>query len=94
LLAFFPYVPAEPGLPDDLFSNQISQFGLNFGGSCKGRYWSIFWPVGTFCGDLVYIFCGYLVYFPPFWYVDQEKRGNPATKLNPAPQTKRITWLE
>jgi hypothetical protein len=29
------------GLPDGLFSNQKSQFWVNFGGSCYGKSWYI-----------------------------------------------------
>jgi hypothetical protein len=29
--------------------------------------WPILWPIGLFCDHLVYIFCGYLVYFPVFF---------------------------
>jgi hypothetical protein len=29
---------AGTGMPDDLFSNEKSQFGVNFGGSCNGKF--------------------------------------------------------
>jgi hypothetical protein len=31
--------------------------------------WSILLPYGIFCGNLVYIFNGYVVYIFPIWYV-------------------------
>jgi hypothetical protein len=72
------------GLPDGLFSNQKSQFGLILEGLAMDN-------LGIFYDNLVYfkavenilwpfgIFCGNLVYFPPFWYFGQR---NLATLLN------------
>jgi hypothetical protein len=31
-----------------VFEPKISN-GVNFGGSCNGKYWYIFWPFGIFC---------------------------------------------
>jgi hypothetical protein len=49
---------------------------VNFGGSCNGRCWYILWPFGLSYGHLVYLFNGYLVYFPRFAMLSQEKSGN------------------
>jgi hypothetical protein len=38
---------------------------------------SILWLFGVFFGHLVYVSYGYLVYFPHFGKLYQEKSGNP-----------------
>jgi hypothetical protein len=53
------------GLPDGLFSNQKSQFWVNFGVSCNGRCWYILWPFDQFYGHLVYIMAIWHI-FPRF----------------------------
>jgi hypothetical protein len=55
----------------------------NFGGSCNGRHWYIFWPFGLPHRQLGFlwpfgIFNGLLVHFFPLWYLNREKSGNPA----------------
>jgi hypothetical protein len=50
------------GLPDGLFSNQKSKFGLFLEGLAM---------------EDVSIFYGHLVYFPPFWYVVPRKIWQP-----------------
>jgi hypothetical protein len=49
-----------PGLPDDIFSNQTSQFGLILEGLAME-------DVDIFYGHLAY-FTGHLVYFIAIWY--------------------------
>jgi hypothetical protein len=51
---------SNPGMPDGLFSNQKSQIGVNFVGSCNGKCWYIicafcllYGPLETFYGHLV-----------------------------------------
>jgi hypothetical protein len=68
-------------LPDGLFSNQKSQFGLILEGLAREN-------LGIFFGHLVYftatgnilwsfgIFFGHLVYFPRFGILNEEKSGN------------------
>jgi hypothetical protein len=48
--------------------------------------WYILWPFGIFCGHLVYFVAicyilYFLVYFPQFGMLYQEKSGNPAVIL-------------
>jgi hypothetical protein len=72
-------------LPDGIVSNQKSQFGSILAGSCNGRCWyfyghlvyfaakwHILWPIGTFCG--------HLVYFSRFGMLTREKSGNPGNR--------------
>jgi hypothetical protein len=54
-------VYSEPGLPDGLFSNQKSQFLVNFGGSSNGKSWYILRPFG--------LFYSHLKYFMASWYI-------------------------
>jgi hypothetical protein len=56
--------------------NQKSQFWANFGGSCNGRCWYIWWPNGPIYGHLVYfvaileyLMVIYVVYFVVIWYI-------------------------
>jgi hypothetical protein len=56
---------------------------VNFGGSCNERYWHVLWPFGLFYGRFVYLVdVGYLVFFPRFGMLYQEKSGNPGQHLN------------
>jgi hypothetical protein len=54
-------------------------------GKCCGHLvyfvaiWYILWPFGIFCGHLLYFI--FLVYFPQFGMLYQEKSGNPAVIL-------------
>jgi hypothetical protein len=50
-----PVCQLLPGLPDDIFSYQKSQFGINYGGPWNGKCLYILWPFGIFDGHLVYI---------------------------------------
>jgi hypothetical protein len=53
---------------------------VNLGGSCNGRYFYIFVHLVYFdivYGHVVGIFCGNLVYFPPFWYIVPRKIWQP-----------------
>jgi hypothetical protein len=72
----------DTGLPDGLFSNQKSQFGVILVGLAienLGIFYehlvyftailTILWPFG--------IFCGHLVNFSPFWYVVPRKIWQP-----------------
>jgi hypothetical protein len=54
---------------------------LNFGRSCNGRCWSILWPFGIGILRPFGIFYGYLVYFPRFGMLYQEKSGNPVRRV-------------
>jgi hypothetical protein len=73
-------------LPDGLFSNQKSQFGLilvGLGMENLGIFYNhlvyftvvgiMLWPFG--------IFCGHLVYFSRFGILYQEISGNPAKNV-------------
>jgi hypothetical protein len=62
------------GLPDGIFSYQKSKFGCTY----FIAVWNILRPFDTYILRPVGIVCGYLVYFPPFWYVVPKKSGNPA----------------
>jgi hypothetical protein len=59
------------GLPDGLFSNQKSQFWINFGGPCNGKSWYILWPFGLF-------YC-YWKYLMAIWYFVPRKIWQPWT---------------
>jgi hypothetical protein len=80
-------------LPDGLFSNQKYQFWVNFGGSCDGRcwymyfmaIWYILWSFRIFYGRLVFQMAIWYTYFMVIWYIFpvfgklyQEKSGNHA----------------
>jgi hypothetical protein len=65
------------------------QIWVNFGGSCKGRFWSILWTSGLFYGHLVYVLNGHLVnfvsicyIFPRFGMLHLEKSGNPGADMS------------
>jgi hypothetical protein len=45
--------------------------------------WSILWPFGLFYGHFG-LFCGYLVYFSPFWYVAPRKSWQSWTLQSPS----------
>jgi hypothetical protein len=74
------------GMPDALFSNQISKFGKFLEGLEME-------DVGIFCGHLVHftVFCyilwtsgivrGNLVHFPPFWYFVPRKIWQPCSTM-------------
>jgi hypothetical protein len=81
------------GLPDGIyFLNQKSKFRYILGGlGMENRYWSIFgylmhftaiwhvlWKFGIFSGNLVYFVV--IWYFLPFWFVAQNKSGNPVSR--------------
>jgi hypothetical protein len=55
----------KPVLPDGLFSDQKSHFGVNFGGSCKRRCWHILWKFCRFYVHLIYSNPN----FGRFWYI-------------------------
>jgi hypothetical protein len=57
------------------------QIWVKFGGSCNRRYWNILCLFGLFYDHSVYIFCGHLDYFPPFWYVALIKIWHPCLSL-------------
>jgi hypothetical protein len=63
------------GLPDGIFAKKyqcgyiLEKLAMETF-SIFDDFWVVFLPVGTFCG--------YLVYFFPFWYIVREKSGNPA----------------
>jgi hypothetical protein len=62
-----------------IFNPKIQILGT-FGGSCNARcwymycldIWSILLTFGLFCGHMVGIFCGNLVYFPPWYFVPRK----------------------
>jgi hypothetical protein len=69
----------KSGLPDGLFSNQISQFWVNFRGSCNGKSIGIFYDHLIYLTAIENILWSFGIFFPPFWYFwyYQEKSGNP-----------------
>jgi hypothetical protein len=55
---------------------------VNYGGTCNGRCWNVFWILGLFLANrytytcilcLFGIFCNYLVYIFPFGHVEPRK---------------------
>jgi hypothetical protein len=71
-----------PGLPDGLFSNQKSKFGLILEGLAMeddGTFYVLLVHFTVFCYILwtFGIVRGNLVYFPPFWYFAPRKIWQP-----------------
>jgi hypothetical protein len=62
------------GMPDGLFSNQKSNLGEILEGLAMENVgiFYVYFVYFTAIGNILWsfgIFCGHLVYFPPFWYV-------------------------